>query len=245
MSGELNTIEAAPVAATAPVTPMTMLSMAVAQGADLDKLQKLMDLQERWEANEARKAFNADFAAFKSESIQIIKNIDVTDGPLKGKKYADLFGVVSSVTPALSKHNLSASWKMTKDEKDWIEMACVLRHALGHFETFTMGGPPDVGGAKNAIQARASSVNYLERYTFLGIVGLAAQQEDKDGRNADFGLSEESFQCHIKAIKEAKDIPELQKAYEAAKLAAKTDKPTLAAIIKAKDERKAALRGAL
>ncbi len=28
-----------------------------------------------------------------------------------------------------------------------------------------MGGPPDAGGAKNALQARASTKSYLERYT--------------------------------------------------------------------------------
>jgi len=239
MSEELQTLQETPTC-----TPMTMLNMAVAQGADLEKLQKLMDLQERWEASEARKAFNADFAAFKAESIQIVKNITVTDGPLKGKKYADLFAVVSSVTPHLSKHNLSASWKITKDEKDWLEVTCFLRHALGHFECISMGGPPDTGGAKNAIQARASSVAYLERYTFLGATGLASTEEDKDGKGGEFGMGEPAFQAHIKAIREAKTIEDLQKVYASAYTEAKNDKPTQAALIKAKDERKGELRGA-
>ena len=238
MSGVLQTIQ------PQVVTPMSVLAMAVEKGTSLDQLQQLMDLQERWEANEARKAFNADFAAFKAESIQIIKNITVTDGPLKGKKYADLFSVVSSVTPHLSKHNLSASWKLTKDEKDWLEVTCFLRHALGHFECISMGGPPDTGGAKNAIQARASSVAYLERYTFLGATGLASTEEDKDGKNGEFGMGEPAFQAHLKAIREAKTIEELQKVYTAAYTEAKNDKPTQAALIKAKDERKGELRGA-
>jgi len=44
-----------------------------------------------------------------------------------------------------------------------------------------MGGPPDSGGAKNAIQARASAVSYLQRYTLKAICGVAEQGEDTDG----------------------------------------------------------------
>ena len=162
-------------------TPADLLAIAVNQGADLDKLERLMALQERWQAGEARKAYDAAFAAFKAEAVTIIKNRQVTDGPLKNKRYAELFAVVNAVTPALSKHGLSSSWKLTKDDKDWIEVTCFLKHTAGHVESVSMGGPPDAGGAKNAIQARASTVSYLERYTLKAICGLSEQDEDTDG----------------------------------------------------------------
>jgi hypothetical protein len=171
----------------AEVTPMTMLQLAVQQGADMDKLQKLMDLQERWEKNEARKAFNHAFSEFKSEAVMVIRNKLVTDGPLKGKAYAELFAVVNAVTPALSKHGLSASWRLTKDDKDWLEVTCTLTHTLGHSESVSMGAMPDTGGAKNGIQARASTVTYLERYTLMAATGLAAQGQDDDGRGGGKG----------------------------------------------------------
>ena len=226
-------------------TPMVMIQMAMGQGADLDKLSKLMDLQDRWEANEARKAFNTAFAGFKAEAVQIVKNISVTDGPLKGKKYADLYAVVDAVTPALSKHGLHHSWKLTKDEKDWIEVTCYIKHNLGHCETASMGGPPDSGGAKSAIQARASSKSYLERYTLLGITGLASSDGDKDGQSADkaFGMNEDSFQGFMQAIREASSIADLQTVWTSAWNAAKSDKPTQKAILDAKDKRKAELAG--
>lgn len=167
--------------AVQPITPMGMLQMAVQQGADLDKLKQLMDLQERWEKNEARKAYNEAFTAFKSEAIRVIKNKQVTDGPLKGKSYAELFSVVNAVTPLLSAHGLSASWRQSKDEKDWIEVTCQLRHVQGHSEEVTMGGPPDSGGAKSPIQARASTISYLQRYTLKAICGVAEQNDDNDG----------------------------------------------------------------
>jgi hypothetical protein len=153
-------------------------------GVDLDKVERLWAMQVQWEANEAKKAYNEAFAAFKAEAVRIVKNRKVTAGPLDGKRYAELFAVVNAVTPALSAHGLSASWKLTRDDKDWIEVTCTLKHALGHCESVSMGGPPDVGGAKNAIQARASTVTYLERYTLKAITGLSEQEDDNDGAGA-------------------------------------------------------------
>lgn len=164
-----------------PVTPMEMIRIAVQQNADLDKVSKLMDLQERWEKNEARKAFNEAFAKFKTEAVSVIKNKTVTAGPLNGKKYAELFSVVDAVTPVLSRHGLAASWHMSKDEKDWLEVTCTLKHVLGHSEAVSMGGPPDSGGAKNAIQARASTISYLQRYTLKAICGVAEKDDDNNG----------------------------------------------------------------
>ena len=57
---------------------------------------------------------------------------EIFDGPLKGKSHAELCDVVDAVTPALSKHGLSSSWKITKDEPAWMEVTCYLRHVGGH-----------------------------------------------------------------------------------------------------------------
>lgn len=173
-------------------TPALLLQMAVQQGADLDKLERLMALQERWEATEARKAFDAAFAAFKAQAVRIVKNRLVNNGPLSGKRYAELFSVVNAVTPALSANGLSSSWKITRDEKDWIEVTCTIKHTAGHSESVSMGGPPDVGGAKNPIQARASTVSYLERYTLKAITGLSEQDDDDDGGHGSAGAAEEA-----------------------------------------------------
>lgn len=169
----------------AALTPVELLSGAQRAGAPPELLEKYMALYERWEANEARKAFVEAFAAFKAEAVKVIRNKTVTDGPLKGKSYAELFSFVEAVTPALSKHGLSASWNITKDEKDWIEVTCTIEHVLGHARRVPMGGPPDVGGAKNAIQARASTITYLERHTLKAACGIAEQGDDADGNGAD------------------------------------------------------------
>lgn len=210
---------------------------------DVAKLEHLLAVRERWEQAEARKAFNEAFANFKAEAVEIVKNRQVSDGPLKGKSYAELYSVVNAVTPALSKHGLSASWKLTKDEKDWIEVTCTIRHVLGHSESVSMAGPPDTGGAKNAIQARASTITYLERYTLKAACGLAEQNDDNDGNGARRRLDEKVAAEFLAAIDAAADDKELLKHYGAAHKAAidAEDMASLRLFTQHKDARKKAL----
>ncbi|MEJ2800593.1 ERF family protein [Comamonadaceae bacterium PP-2] len=162
-------------------SPISMMLSAMDRGASLEQIERMWELQKDYEANEAVKAYNVAFAEFKSEAIRIIKNRNVTDGPLRGKKYAELHTVVDVLTPLLSKRGLGASWKLTRDEPTWLEVTCTLRHIQGHAEHVSMGGPPDTGGAKNPIQARASTISYLERYTLKAITGVAEGGDDDDG----------------------------------------------------------------
>lgn len=162
-------------------SPAEMMLSALQRGATLEQVEKMMDLQDRWEKKQSEKAYNTAFAAFKAEAVRVIKGKKVTDGPLKGKEYAELHDVVDAVTPALSRHGLSAAWKLTRDEPQWLEVTCVLKHTAGHSESVSMGGPPDSGGAKNQLQARASTKSYLERYTLKAICGVAEGGEDNDG----------------------------------------------------------------
>lgn len=187
MTQEIELIDDRPKTAVVATTPMQLLSMAAQNGASMEQLERFMAMQERWEANEARKAYTTAFAAFKAEAVKVIKNRSVDAGPLSGKKYAELFAVVNAVTEPLSRHGLSAAWKLTKDDKDWLEVTCVLKHSAGHSESVSMGGPPDAGGAKNAIQARASTVSYLERYTLKAILGISEQSDDDDGGRQESG----------------------------------------------------------
>ena len=189
-------------------SPAAIMLQALAQGTSLEQVEKMMDLQIKWEEREAQKAFNVAFSAFKAESVQILKGRKVTDGPLKGRSYAELHDVVDAVTPALSKHGLGASWKVTKDEPQWIEVTCTIKHVGGHSESVSLGGPPDVGGAKNAIQARASTVTYLERYTLKAITGLAETDDDTDGNT---GGNDSNLADWLASISEAQTESELKK----------------------------------
>jgi hypothetical protein len=205
-------------------TPADLLRIAVESGADLDRLERLMDLQTKWEAKEAKRAYDTAFANFKAESIAILKGRKVTDGPLKGKSYAELHDVVNAVTPALSRHGLSSSWKLTKDDKDWMEVTCYLRHINGHEESVSMGGPPDAGGAKNAIQARASTKTYLERYTLKAITGLSEQDDDNDGNGSRGDEIQSLVDQFVEQAKSAKTEQEVRDLWKIAAPALKATK---------------------
>lgn len=218
-------------------TPMQMLAVAMNRGMDTSTLKELMALAREWEKGEAERAYNEAFAAFKAEAVSVIRNKSVTDGPLRGKSYAELFAVVDAVTPALSKHGLSASWKVTKDEPNWIEVTCYLKHAKGHFEAVSFGGPPDVGGAKNAIQARASTKTYLERYTLLAATGLSAKDADTDGN----GGGKEGVKPDAEGKAKLEACASLAGLQEAWKALTAAQRKTLAAV---KDECKARIEAA-
>lgn len=165
----------------APVTPMQLLDRAVQKGVDIEQLTKLMDLQERYEKNEARKAFEEDYAAFKSETVEIIR----TAKGYNDVKYAPLDEVCEKIIPALSKHNLSHSWRMEQNpETSAITVYCTITHRMGHSRESFLSAKPDTSGNKNAIQAVASTVTYLERYTLMAACGVAARGQDDDGAGA-------------------------------------------------------------
>lgn len=167
-------------------SPAAIMLAAVKQGIPLDQIEKMMDLQDRYERREAEKAYNAAFAAFKAETVEIIKRKEVNYKNKNGGRteytHAELSDVLDAVTPNLSKHGLGVSWKTTKQDRNWVEVTCTLRHTGGHCETVTLGAAPDDSGGKNAIQAVGSAITYLERYTAKAILGVAEKGQDDDGK---------------------------------------------------------------
>lgn len=165
--------------------PAALMMSMLTQGATIDQIERIMDLRDREFKFQAEQAFNDDFAKFKSEAIQVIKRKRVHFTSQKGTtdyKHAELSDVVDAVTPYLSKYGFGHSWRVTKQERNWIEVTCTLKHRLGHFETAVLGGPPDESGLKNPIQAIKSAQTYLERATLEAICGVAEKGEDDDGR---------------------------------------------------------------
>lgn len=169
---------------TTPVTPMQMLQVAINQNADLDRLQKLMDLHERWEKNEARKAYIAAMNQFKADPPEIIKGKHVKFQTSRGVTeydHATLFNVCDAAIEGLSTVGITHRWA-TEQKDGMIHVTCFLTHVSGHSENMTLFGPPDDSGGKNVIQQIASTVSYLQRYTLLGVAGLATKDQDNDGR---------------------------------------------------------------
>lgn len=167
--------------ASAPSAPLDLIRIAVERGAPIEYLERLIALKERVEASEAERAFNVAVANLRGEVIKIEKNQVVLDGPLRGRRYANLSDWVHGVSDALSKHGLSVRWSCHDESKDWIRIDCHLRHSIGHSESASMSGPVDPIKSQSWLQAKATTVNYLERYTIKMVLGLAEVDADTDG----------------------------------------------------------------
>jgi len=163
-------------------SPADLIRMAVSGGADLEKLEKLLQLQERYETNEARKAYHKAMAEFKANPPEIKKDKKVSFGNTK-YNHASLYNVVEKITKELSKYGLSVSWQTHQNGS--IGVTCRITHVLGHSQETTLQAPADTSGSKNAIQAIGSTISYLQRYSLLSVLGLAAHDMDDDGAKAE------------------------------------------------------------
>lgn len=164
---------------TAP-TPFVLLQQGIEKGLDVVQMEKLMDLQERWENKQAKKTFLIALSKFQSECPVIPKKSPVKFNGKLQYVFADLPTIIETIKDCLRDAGLSYRWE-TEDKKDDISITCVLGHIDGH-ETFnTMSGPADSSGSKNAIQARGSTRQYLQRYTLIGCLGLTSADTDDDG----------------------------------------------------------------
>lgn len=213
---------ALPAVQSEPARQLSVVEYAMQNGATAAEVKALVELQIQMDnhkremrrldderdrelrAEAARNAYAAAIAAFKAEGVKVIRSKTITDGPLKGKKHADVFGVVDAATEALSKHGLSATWETLQDDKDWIKIACRIKHVAGHSESVAFGGPIDTGPGRNAIQARKSTVSYLERITMELALGLAEADADDDGN----GGKKQSTQA---STEQGKDVGEFER----------------------------------
>lgn len=161
------------------ITPMEMISQAVANGGDVGIIEKLMTLEERWQKTQGRREFDQAIAAAKSEIPVIQKNREGHNS-----RYADFAAYARVVDPILSKYGLS--YRFRTSQENGIHVTCILSHSAGHSEESTLAGPEDKTGSKNPIQAIGSTLTYLQRYTLVQALGLAASNDD-DGKAAGVG----------------------------------------------------------
>lgn len=174
--------------APAELSPGQMLQMAIQSGATPETLSKFMDLMERHEASEARKAYVLAMNAFKSNPPTILKDHLVSFDTSKGTTaymHARLGSIVAAVCESLASNGLSHRWDVDQLDGGQIKVTCIITHSLGHSEGVPMQAGADQSGGKNNIQAVASTVSYLQRYTLLSATGLATMDMDNDGAGSE------------------------------------------------------------
>jgi len=170
------------------------VALAIEKGADLATIEKFMDLRERQDATEAKKAYVVAMANFTANKPTIERTKKAYNS-----NYAGLAETIEEIKDVLSGCGLSVSWK-TGQEGTRISVTCYVTHILGHAESTTLSDEPDKAGSIKGIQAIASVVSYLERYTMYAILGLASKDADTDGgTRVSFEQAEEIEKAATKA----------------------------------------------
>ena len=172
------------------MTPMQMAYQLISNGADLGSVKEMLALSKELAADQAKRAFDAAIASAKAEIGPAQRNKRGHSG-----KYADFAAYAAVVDPVIHRYGLS--YRFRTEQTDGIKVTCVLSHKEGHSEENSLKGPADSSGSKNAIQAVGSTLTYLQRYTLVQALGLAATDDD-DG------------QAHGKTTREVETISEDQ-----------------------------------
>lgn len=167
-------------------TPGQLLQQAIERGVDIEALSKLMDLQERYNAQQARKSFFESFTRFQSQCPEVRKTKSVQFNQTS-YAFAPLSDITRQINKTLKDNGLSFRWEIQEDA-DAIKVSCMISHVDGHTETTTMSAKADTSGAKNAIQARGSTVTYLQRYTLIGALGISTADQDIDARLPEYDI---------------------------------------------------------
>lgn len=161
-------------------TPDQLLALAVNNNLDIDKLERLLAMKERWDASQAKKAFFTALAEFQMECPEIRKTKEVSFGQTK-YFFAPLGDIDRQIKKPLKDQGLTKRWEID-DTKEDIQVDCIITHIDGHSERTHMNAKADLTGSKNPIQARASAIEYMKRYTLTGALGITTADSDIDGR---------------------------------------------------------------
>ncbi|WP_050746769.1 MULTISPECIES: ERF family protein [unclassified Shinella] len=157
------------------MTPVQMAYQLISSGADFASVKEMMALSKELAADQARRAFDEAVASAKAGIPTIAKNAKGHNN----KAYANFAAYAEALKDVLAQHGLS--YRFRTEQTDRITVTCVLSHKGGHSEENSLSGPADTSGSKNAIQAIGSTLTYLQRYTLVQALGLAASDDD-DGR---------------------------------------------------------------
>jgi hypothetical protein len=172
----------APVQPT-PANMLEIISRAASDPAiDVAKVEKLLELHERLVAREARTAYAAALAKLQPKLPLLSERGGIKDrsGNVQSR-YALWEDVVEVITPILSEHGFSLSFRTRSDDKS-VTVTGVLAHERGHSEQTELTLPFDTSGSKNSVQSVGSSTSYGKRYTAAALLNLRSGEVDDDGQ---------------------------------------------------------------
>lgn len=201
------------------MSTLSILSEAVKSKADVEVIERLLAARAKEEAREAEKAYAFALVTFRSQCPTIVetgvrddtktKNRDGKFGTIK-YTYPELAGTYKQIGPLLAQCQLAPTYRIVKNEPDWVGLVCRLTHAMGHSEETPYGAPPNKARfGQTEIQARNGTVTTLKRIALFMALGLISEDDvDLDGDDGNGG--DKPVQTRPKA----KDMPVDETAYK-------------------------------
>lgn len=193
--------EALPAVQTDSATVLDIINRAASDpNTDIAKTEKLVELYLRMEATRAKAAYFSALSLLQPELPMIGERGGIKDrnGNVQSR-YALWEDVVGIITPILSRHGFSLSFR-TGNDGDSVTVTGVLAHAAGHSEETTLKLPVDTSGSKNPVQSVGSSTSYGKRYTASALLNLRSGEIDDDGQAGGAHSVSEEEAANIEAL---------------------------------------------
>ena len=163
---------------------------------DVDKMERLMAMAQQIEAKNARTAYYREMALMKPDLPVINRRgrIEIREKGTTGKRDGELLqstgyayweDINEQITPLLSKHGFSLTFRPGVAQDGKVTVTGILTHRDGHSEEATITLPHDSSGSKNPVQAVGSSTSYGKRYAATMLLNIRTKGEDDDGAGTD------------------------------------------------------------
>lgn len=164
------------------INALYLIDRAIENNIDIEKFEKLISLAQMLEREKAKRDFYESFSKFQSSIPTIFKNSEVNMGYGKPKyNYATLSDIITSIQKPLGEANLSFRWEISNNN-DIITVTCILSHSGGYELQTSIQAGKDATPGKSNVQAIASTITYLKRYTLISLLGIGTADPDDDAQ---------------------------------------------------------------
>lgn len=165
------------------INALYLIDRAIENNIDIEKFEKLISLAQMLEREKAKRDFYESFSKFQSSIPTIFKNSEVNMGYGKPKyNYATLSDIITNIQKPLGEANLSFRWEISNNN-DIIEVTCILSHSGGYELQTSIQAGKDATPGKSNVQAIASTITYLKRYTLVSLLGIGTADPDDDAQS--------------------------------------------------------------
>lgn len=153
------------------------------------------------------------------------------DNPFGEYKYASFGQIIEATKPALLKNNLVIVQYVENDHSD-VVVETTLFHASGQSLWTCISHPPVENKKSNPAQAFGAAASYLRKYAYMGILGLAPEDDDAQDLLARALTKEERQPYMDRATEAAEVLPDNIKKSFKARLAHNLTAPEIEQIVK-------------